>query len=264
MPFLKWAGSSPRARGTRAPRRCGLSKASVHPRGRGEHFRGYIADGRCVGSSPRARGTRVRPSSTTTWAPVHPRGRGEHAQEEADCHCGFRFIPAGAGNTARHWPARLAQHGSSPRARGTRSGLSGAGPPATVHPRGRGEHARPRCARPAAYRFIPAGAGNTALGAAVPLARFGSSPRARGTRARRPACSAGRRFIPAGAGNTHDRCSNQDMGAVHPRGRGEHGEGGFAGDGGERFIPAGAGNTVARDDDDPCAAVHPRGRGEHS
>ena len=172
-------GSSPRARGTRRSRgrwrrrrrfipagagntlRDELAelRRTVHPRGRGEHVVTASAVLAATGSSPRARGT-----------PVHHR-RGAR---------GLRFIPAGAGNTpstCRAQPSNTvhprgrgehaqphAQHrlvtGSSPRARGTRGPLelalwitrfipAGAGntparfpitPPASVHPRGRGEH----------------------------------------------------------------------------------------------------------------------------
>ena len=154
------------------------------------------------------------------------------------CH---RFIPAGAGNT----PPR--------RSRRRRT---------AVHPRGRGEHnprllervhaygSSPRARgthRTIAYdavspRFIPAGAGNTAAAAAgytersvhprgrgehgyyngEEYHRFGSSPRARGTQVRRKFLFDLNRFIPAGAGNTRSVRRGRAVGAVHPRGRGEH------------------------------------------
>ena len=174
-------GSSPRVRGTRSyvvpsgpvrrfiPAGAGNTNppidrviaVPVHPRGCGEHTGLTRPLRRSCGSSPRVRGTRRGLYSTTvcrrfipagagnTFAiflsvpstPVHPRGCGEHrcagtspsnasgssprvrgtplrnADEPAPC----RFIPAGAGNT-------------SPTAPKT--------PPATVHPRGCGEHQR--------------------------------------------------------------------------------------------------------------------------
>ena len=172
---------------------------------------------------------------------VHPRGRGEHPDS-----------PPGSDGTG----------GSSPRARGTRSG---------------------KTALVVDWRFIPAGAGNTVAWLSIPRAdsvhprgrgehweldqaindRGGSSPRARGTPAARPCV----------------RCSS----SVHPRGRGEHTpaptsagspDGSSprargtrrAADGPavpRRFIPAGAGNTLGRFSIETTDSVHPRGRGEH-
>ena len=193
-----------------------------------------------------------------------------------------RFIPAGAGNTS----------------------CEGSGRPASpVHPRWRGEHrwwcspgrrrygssplarGTPRRARPdhRRNRFIPAGAGNTAVtvtsaavGAVHPRWRgehgrstwcrvrtCGSSPLARGTpsKSKRDHCRF--RFIPAGAGNTFSRIPAPVPASVHPRWRGEHlwhikpsktGVGSSPLARGtlprhrapwlrSRFIPAGAGNT---------------------
>ena len=114
--------------------------------------------------------------------------------------------------------------------------------PVPVHPRGRGEH---RCR---------GGAGGF---------NGGSSPRARGTRARRRGGSACRRFIPAGAGNTDGRCLTTPGSSVHPRGRGEHLAGPVLRVIALRFIPAGAGNTRRVQCQAPRCPVHPRGRGEH-
>ena len=239
-------------------------RRQIDPYGRGEHSPAKAKTLTVTGSSPRARGTH---------------------QHEGRHEVGSRFIPAGAGNTSAR----------------TRRLLSSA-----VHPRGRGEHAalasttstpsgsspRARGTRRAAghdrggVRFIPAGAGNTALkseevhkspvhprgrGEHVELAysyrrRYGSSPRARGTlhllrRKPRP-----HRFIPAGAGNTMHRPPPASRRAVHPRGRGEHicshictsfSSGSSPRARGtplpktvkvepRRFIPAGAGNTCVR------------------
>ena len=131
-----------------------------------------------------------------------------------------------------------------------------------VHPRWRGEHLLTRCAevsqcgssplargtRAAHHawrqrgRFIPAGAGNTALHAlhqsvlavhprwrgehcptpAATGATYGSSPLARGTLSDVTCTRAGPRFIPAGAGNTCAGAHEWRVAAVHPRWRGEH------------------------------------------
>ena len=154
-------GSSPQARGTLSVRvvRCSLSGfipagagntagrggadggTSVHPRRRGEHRRHNATRIREHGSSPQARGTL---------------GRCVYAVRIR------RFIPAGAGNTRRG----AAHHQL-----------------AAVHPRRRGEHRRTGRDRPRLgssspqargtpiriigtsrkFRFIPAGAGNTAV-----------------------------------------------------------------------------------------------------
>ena len=51
---------------------------------------------------------------------------------------------------------------------------------------------------------------------------YGSSPLARGTRARFAARLVAARFIPAGAGNTDEVLRERICAAVHPRWRGEH------------------------------------------
>ena len=258
---MRRAGSSPRVRGT-PPAPCPASApATVHPRGCGERLRPAARMRSSAGSSPRVRGTRAWQRSFLT---------------------SLRFIPAGAGNAARHHPTNQAN---------------------PVHPRGCGEHAikQPRCSaisgssprvrgtqrhRHAGLlqrRFIPAGAGNTwgckgcgvhgpvhprgcgehgECGNAITVTS-GSSPRVRGTHGLARHHAAENRFIPAGAGNTVRPASMPSTEAVHPRGCGEHDvvvvvwpnrvgssprvRGTRMGQGAERerprFIPAGAGNT---------------------
>ena len=238
-PMLE-AGSSPRARGTlKAPdggktrwriipacagntaeRRVMPRPASDHPRVRGEHSFHRARANVAVGSSPRARGTPVR-----STAPYQER----------------RIIPACAGNTT----SARSSNGGSP-----------------DHPRVRGEHHRePRRAKRRAgssprargtqleqitpelvTRIIPACAGNTCdrdgrdcTGADHPRVRgehpgpnvssdhaTGSSPRARGTRARRMRSVECSRIIPACAGNTLTSRTGREVEADHPRVRGEH------------------------------------------
>ena len=198
---------------------------------------------------------------TAGTLPVHPRGRGEHVSAMA-------IDPRDIG--------------SSPRARGT------------LRRRPQGRHRR---------RFIPAGAGNTtsrhqaAFRQAVHprgrgehsenvnprRCRYGSSPRARGTRSLGAARREDERFIPAGAGNTSTGRRTSGESTVHPRGRGEHKDllgipwrvagssprargtprFSYAASTIGRFIPAGAGNTAATDRRPSNAPVHPRGCGEH-
>ena len=259
----------------------GRAPAAVHPRSRGEHPVARRMVSTPSGSSPLARGTQprrrrlgrrerfipARAGNTTSSpcraprAPVHPRSRGEHpSANSAVCSKtgssplargtpgagvpapgAARFIPARAGNTWWAWgrarspsvhPRSRGEHpldlaptdvarGSSPLARGTRPSPLG---------------------RPAAMRFIPARAGNTAgacpsssrrsvhprsrgehaIGPEIHAAQAGSSPLARGTRLHRLAPGEPGRFIPARAGNTSGRTRGASSASVHPRSRGEH------------------------------------------
>ncbi len=142
-PHLRWRlrhGSSPQARGTHGmlilpleilrfiPAGAGNTRqtlrdrteTAVHPRRRGEHGVGLLGLPGCRGSSPQARGTPDSEDLRHAPRAVHPRRRGEHMQD---------------------LPYDVNRIGSSPQARGT------------LH----------ACSCPSAtYRFIPAGAGNTA------------------------------------------------------------------------------------------------------
>ncbi len=154
--------------------------SSVYPRWRGEHFSRSARFGDIAGLSPLARGTHKILAFQTLNFAVYPRWRGEHSVVITS-HIDdpglsplargtlrlfpagveySRFIPAGAGNTCRHYRTRSLF---------------------PVYPRWRGEHARPRRSEsihaglsPLArgtpnhlnlqavdLRFIPAGAGNT-------------------------------------------------------------------------------------------------------
>ena len=196
------------------------TKRTVYPRWRGEHCtRRVLATGH-PGLSPLARGTRIC---------------------QRLCGAVNRFIPAGAGNTT---PATCFASRSA------------------VYPRWRGEHVIAnrgeinRCGlsplargtpnwislNAAAWRFIPAGAGNTrrvTCAQQIPpvyprwrgehrLFRLvlsvyrGLSPLARGTRKLRRPAPAARRFIPAGAGNTNKALTGDITLTVYPRWRGEH------------------------------------------
>jgi len=234
---------------------------AVHPRGCGEHSSAPAMISAISGSSPRVRGTRAHPAPSRTPArfipagagntvskprcrrttPVHPRGCGEHGRSS---RClsrsvgssprvrgtrpaggfprpGWRFIPAGAGNTGGRsvrfaaqsvHPRGCGEHtlvlqrldpcvGSSPRVRGTPAGTGGSFFIA---------------------RFIPAGAGNTPTPIAWRRSGYGSSPRVRGTLISADPASRLCRFIPAGAGNTVFVGPEELEYAVHPRGCGEH------------------------------------------
>ncbi len=156
---VKYRGSSPRTRGTRAdrpvgqvPRRfipayAGNTAARqtaacvrpVHPRVRGEHEIAIGAAGESCGSSPRTRGTQ---------------------EIEWRDSCVFGFIPAYAGNTVVS-SIILTRSAVHPRVRGEHDayrrqlGLANGSSPRT---RGTRRYLRPRAQIP---RFIPAYAGNT-------------------------------------------------------------------------------------------------------
>ena len=155
-------------------------QSTVHPRGCGEHRHRLARPEMYVGSSPRVRGTRLQsscPQAIRRFIPagagntrvqtharphpaVHPRGCGEHCSGSGwirqnpgssprvrgtlvqynRANSGFRFIPAGAGNTQ----PGFARSQDNP-----------------VHPRGCGEHFIQSATEQAEARFIPAGAGNT-------------------------------------------------------------------------------------------------------
>ncbi len=152
-------------------------------------------------------------------------------------------------------------NGSSPRARGTASRRHGS------------------CA---AWRFIPAGAGNRSLpwppGASPTvhprgrgeqlqeeskgINQRGSSPRARGTVNPQQRKGDQHRFIPAGAGNRSAAWTSKLRLTVHPRGRGEQAALMSEDLPPERFIPAGAGNSSTFRYSKASSSVHPRGRGE--
>ena len=242
--------------------------AAVHPRGCGEQAPSTISAAQRVGSSPRVRGTdrsqgrlvgvaRFIPAGAgnslqgrpvAAGLPVHPRGCGEQLSAavvvRSGCgssprvrgtacgagvaRSGWRFIPAGAGNSQSGILLRLL---------------------APVHPRGCGEQgygiqreatcggSSPRVRGTVcrylldagARRFIPAGAGNrpdgwstTRFPAVHPrgcgeqiaagcggLILTGSSPRVRGTGRSPGIIVIVLRFIPAGAGNRCGRASRR-------------------------------------------------------
>ena len=193
---------------------------SVHPHGRGEHAHRDRDGDRNHGSSPRAWGTRI-------------------ARRQEDI--ANRFIPTGVGNTG---PARPCHRWSA------------------VHPHGRGEHI---------LRLVRH------------VDEHGSSPRAWGTRGEGPARDHDGRFIPTGVGNTRRSRPRAPSVSVHPHGRGEHLqqqseeeqehgssprawgtlERGALVRQAQRFIPTGVGNTALASSTASRSTVHPHGRGEH-
>ena len=178
---------------------------SAHPRSRGEHTLHLLPHAQHSGSSPLARGTPLLALGRLgAWCGSSPLARGTHGEvERFACH--FRLIPARAGNTAAFLPPGPA-HPAHPRSRREHGGaLFFQAPTDGSSPLARGTH---RIAFNAPYwcRLIPARAGNTTVCmksapamTAHPRSRgehtlheihdsasTGSSPLARGTRARLP------------------------------------------------------------------------------
>ena len=294
-------GSSPLARGTRQsgagkltrrgliPARAGnTGRVAVtggvrraHPRSRGEHRLSAHLYFDLPGSSPLARGT------LTGGAP-------------AICRVGL--IPARAGNTCFRLSVRLASR-AHPRSRGEHLKIW-SGPPVVrgSSPLARGTHVLVHEGR-GRVGLIPARAGNMEEPPPTPPVKWahprsrgehrshqnrgcrptGSSPLARGTRARNCRSTSRAGLIPARAGNTPNGRELNERAGAHPRSRGEHslqvplqlrrwGSSPLAR--GTRFdiggmvasvglIPARAGNTEVMCWKNCSERAHPRSRGEH-
>ena len=176
------------------------SRATDHPRIRGEHSARGFPYAFCLGSSPHTRGA---PS------------------EALNSHSLYRIIPAYAGSTGARWMPSLDQPGSSPHTRGAPSIGSVTGWACRIipayagstritgpgwrssrdHPRIRGEHS------------------DLAASKSTPR---GSSPHTRGAPAEAPGEDRLRGIIPAYAGSTPPAQTLLAMTADHPRIRGEH------------------------------------------
>ena len=295
-------GSSPRVRGTgsgsqrRAWRRrfipAGAGNSytntpsvgwqAVHPRGCGEQSIRLILSDSLTGSSPRVRGTDEEGASRHRGQRFIPAGAGNR-RPSLRPKCGQSVHPRGCGEQPRSKPMGAPYTGSSPRVRGT-GPVRGGGQPDD--------------------RFIPAGAGNSAIksmgqeeksvhprGCGEQNRRRlcgdgdrGSSPRVRGTEHPRNVGRARRRFFPAGAGNSPKHAFREAKRTVHPRGCGEQlgrptrprswsgSSPRVRGTDGrprpwpkrQRFIPAGAGNRQGLPRRGAPRPVHPRGCGEQT
>ena len=295
------AGSAPRARGTPeeshkplcacrvSPACAGNTSApgtaaaweSGQPRVRGEHpgdgFRCRIPGG----SAPRARGThqpreqfrhcqRVSPacagntlcsSLADHFQPGQPRVRGEHFQRQAGNPLNHGSAPRARGTRERRRSCRRRCRVSPACAGNTKSGVHpGRSPPG--QPRVRGEHSD-RDGRSLGYA--------------------GSAPRARGTLEPRRRQAAQDRVSPACAGNTYICAVTTSIRPGQPRVRGEHSPtskasatstgsaprargtrvGAAVFCAAERVSPACAGNTARRAAAIVSSSGQPRVRGEH-
>ena len=253
----------------------------AHPRSRGEHDAQSHGDIIESGSSPLARGTHQLSTATARQSGLIPARAGNtHRGSPGYLSCWAH--PRSRGEHLKIWSGPPVVRGSSPLARGThvlvhegrgRVGLipARAGnmeePPPTppvkwAHPRSRGEHRshQNRGCRPT-----------------------GSSPLARGTRARNCRSTSRAGLIPARAGNTNNSILESVFNRAHPRSRGEHslqvplqlrrwGSSPLArgtpgayhrGRGRQGLIPARAGNTSIGTTASITHWAHPRSRGEH-
>ena len=213
------------------------------------------------GLIPAGAGSTLAPAARRTRWAAHPRRRGEHASASSTTNAlggsspQARGAPQPARGTSRRVGLIPAGAGSTPAPSSTRRAP-------TAHPRRRGEHA----SSATSMRW-----------------QGGSSPQARGARAREPVDGHQPRLIPAGAGSTqspHAPCAPRP---AHPRRRGEHGTVKTArvpGNGSSpqargahgpeealrevlRLIPAGAGSTPVLPWSVLLRGAHPRRRGEH-
>ena len=254
---------------------------SAHPRSRGENTASFFGSADTLGSSPLTRGKLLL---------------------DEDLGEGARLIPAHAGKTSHHLPAR--ERGSAhPRSRGENAGRTGRGGPGWgSSPLTRG---KPWCkpCLPRHVGLIPAHAGKTLMVAistatrpahprsrgengsapSIISVRSGSSPLTRGKPDPYSYAAVKRGLIPAHAGKTVLVHAPASYGAAHPRSRGEN----FAGlkdklsSAGSspltrgkpvltpplialvRLIPAHAGKTPLRRRHRGREAAHPRSRGEN-
>ncbi len=201
-------GSPPRARGRLRwpPRSRGW--CTVHPRVRGDDM-----VPRCFGAMrttvhPRVRGDdRTRRRMTWDRRRFTPACAGTTEGEKLPPAFELRFTPACAGTTPERGNAALRGFGSPPRARGRRPTTCSPSKGSTVHPRVPGDdhlvgvacengvRFTPACAGTTVQhvfaggdgvRFTPACAGTTLGSPSVCSSAYGSPPRARGRRHRRP------------------------------------------------------------------------------
>ena len=260
--FLRWCGGD-------------------HPRLRGEHAKSRASLTGPKGSSPPARGARkarIAGTNDTRIIPAcagstlhqraqrpssgdHPRLRGEHSAE--------------IGPSRRHG-------GSSPPARGARSGAYDNSPARGIIPACAGS-TRCRALTCAASRDHPRLRGEHAVTVVEGDMLIGSSPPARGALVGGVPVTSDDRIIPACAGSTRREPGSCGQRPDHPRLRGEHAappatpptgpgssppaRGARSGrarlPGCRRIIPACAGSTRALNLLAPRPRDHPRLRGEH-
>ncbi len=236
-------GSSPRARG----------RGSCDPHlGRARRF------------IPACAGNRTSRRPAISAHAVHPRVRGEQVAVEVVVQVHLRFIPACAGNRFVHAFSVSGLFGSSPRARGTGTGVCRRAGPSTVHPRVRGEQAVSMIAAPAVVGSSPRARGTGRMLLGTPVDFRGSSPRARGTGPNSTSTAPTRTVHPRVRGEqVVPPIQGRPALGSSPRARGT-GDRRHCGRRQRRFIPACAGNRSLSTNGPSVMAVHPRVRGEQS
>ena len=253
-------GSPPRARGHGNPQLARHTRATVHPRVRGDMADPVRFKHDAGGSPPRARGhgrgrndhaetARFTPACAGTWTPsmtfvatqpVHPRVRGDMgtaitnalthpgSPPRARGHVGnarplakaVRFTPACAGTWLRFQPSQ-ASRPVHPRVRGDMIPYTGRPPwEAGSPPRARG-HGRMARSHRARKSVHPRVRGDMLTAKKMSITTTGSPPRARGHVGRGAQRYVHRRFTPACAGTCPFFHARPRFLPVHPRVRGD-------------------------------------------
>ena len=173
---------------------------AVHPRRRGEHRDAHQSVRFEAGSSPQARGTLPFQYDTSLLKRFIPAGAGNtpHIGLQA---CSHEVHPRRRGEHSRQCSAEMSQNGSSPQARGTRTGQAGRALDQRFIPAGAG-NTRPQVLTRHLYAVHPRRRGEHSSRAQTSDSPAGSSPQARGTQPYQIPGRGVARFIPAGAGNT--------------------------------------------------------------
>ena len=255
--------------------------ASVHPHGRGEHFKEPSPEKIASGSSPRAWGTPISLQAVKQCIRFIPTGVGNTIHKDLRDHIAA-VHPHGRGEHINSTAAKLKPIGSSPRAWGTQPMVIIYCKKTRFIPTGVG-NTYTLCIRVFLYSVHPHGRGEHPSNLSDMIILLGSSPRAWGTHQNFSQNLLSLRFIPTGVGNTCQAKLFAQYQAVHPHGRGEHSlkiqnnqpaagssprawgtpDGGSCCESLLRFIPTGVGNTQERIISYGAETVHPHGRGEH-
>ena len=273
-------GSIPASAGNPGPRRLASFALRVHPRERGESSGRTGPTYARRGPSPRARGIPRQAPARLACAGSIPASAGNPCAA-ARRPSAPRVHPRERGESASSIGADGERLGPSPRARGIRARLPSAAQRSRSIPASAGNPSR-SASRPRPRRVHPRERGESARPPKKNLADPGPSPRARGIRSRSDACGPCGGSIPASAGNPRPALVKPNGYRVHPRERGESpgacpsprkGPGPsprargipvvLPQDSVERgSIPASAGNPIRFARRRPPRPVHPRERGE--